>query len=135
MTCDTAPDFGLKVRGTRNRVGGSYFGFPSASNLANRTWKAGGSSFQLILVFLAAAIGKLDDGGDKITVSVTASRYCRVYVDRDDGLLFCPQFKLLDLGFRMPRQNFGAIAMTKEAQHGKSPNSGADRNNLKPKLD
>jgi hypothetical protein len=84
---------------------------------------------------LAAAIGKFDDGGDKVPVSVKTARNGRADIDADDSLLFCPQLKLPDPGFRTARQDIGAVALTEEAQHGKSPDSGAeDGNNLKPKL-
>ena len=131
MIWEMAPDLGLKVRGTRNRVGGSYFGLPSASNLASRTWKAGGSSFQLILVFWLLRY----NSGDKVTGSVKPARNRRADIDGNGSLLLCPQFKLPDPGFRMTCQTIGAVPLTEEAQHGKSPDSGAeDGNNLKSKF-
>jgi hypothetical protein len=84
-------------------------------------------SFQLI--------GKLDDGGDNVPVSVKTARNCRAYVDADNSLLLRPQVKIPDPGFRIACQDIGAVALTEEAQHGKSPDSGAeDGDNLKSKL-
>src|SRR5450631_418895 len=85
---------------------------------------------------LAAMIGKLDDGGDQVTISVGTPRNCRAYIDREGSLQFFPHFKLPDPGVRIARHAIGAVAMTEEAEHGKRPESRAEKgNNLKSKLD
>jgi hypothetical protein len=80
---------------------------------------------------LAAAIGKLDDSGNKVTPS-----RLRVIVGRISRATAacCFARSSSSLIFRMTRQTIGAVTLTEEAQHGKSPDSGAeDGNNLKSK--